>query len=270
MDKKLTKEQVKRLTHNIPSSRYPWTLETYYARQLRKLVAHWKQIASDHLNRLIKPTVKGGSLVLTDDDDDHSADIALAITIMLSAINNSETDMILGSMATRYVNSVSNFSYNNVQAQAKHVGLQVVEHNSTIDSYTAMKIKENVALIKSMRSDFSSRLEKNIYQAIMHGKGISEIMSSLTKDGQMTNNHAAFIANDQTGKILGQLDGYRAQRAGAESYVWQSMEDSRVRASHQILDQTEQKYDDPDGGDGGQLPGEPFRCRCVALPVFDM
>ena len=47
------------------------------------------------------------------------------------------------------------------------------------------------------------------------------------------------------------------------------MEDGRVRPKHQELDQKVFSYDDPDGGDNGQLPGEPINCRCVALPVID-
>lgn len=265
---KLTKEQVKQLTHNIPKTRYSWTLETYYARRLRQLISNWKQIASDHINRMINPLVTGGSLMLA--DDDHADDIAAAIAIMLVAINGSESDIYLSSLATSFVNSVNTFSYHNVQAQANHVGLKAIESNSTIDDYTKMKIKENVALIKSMKQEFVDRLEKTIYESINSGGGVGQIAKFLTKTTQMANNHAALIANDQTGSILGQLDTYRQQKAGAYGYIWQSMEDARVRPTHQALDQTFQKYNDPDGGDDGQKPGEPIRCRCVALPTFDM
>lgn len=265
---KLTKEQVKQLTHNIPKTRYSWTLETYYARRLRQLISNWKQIASDHINRMINPLVTGGSLMLA--DDDHADDIAAAIAIMLVAINGSESDIYLASLATSFVNSVNTFSYHNVQAQANHVGLKAIESNSTIDDYTKMKIKENVALIKSMKQEFVDRLEKTIYESINSGGGVGQIANFLTKTTQMANNHAALIANDQTGSILGQLDTYRQQKAGAYGYIWQSMEDARVRPTHQALDQTFQKYNDPDGGDDGQMPGEPIRCRCLALPTFDM
>lgn len=265
---KLTKEQVKQLTHNIPKTRYSWTLETYYARRLRQLISNWKQIASDHINRMINPLVTGGSLMLA--DDDHADDIAAAIAIMLVAINGSESDIYLASLATSFVNSVNTFSYHNVQAQANHVGLKAIESNSTIDDYTKMKIKENVALIKSMKQEFVDRIEKTIYEGINSGGGIGQIAKFLTKTTQMANNRAALIANDQTGSILGQLDTYRQQKAGAYGYIWQSMEDARVRPTHQALDQTFQKYNDPDGGDDGQMPGEPIRCRCVALPTFDM
>lgn len=270
MVKKLTPDEIKKITHGIPRTRYPWALETYYSRRIRTLVSGWHSIAKDFITRLINPQVKGGSQILTDDNDDHSDDIAAAIAILIAAINNSDSDAFLSSMVMSYVHSVDTFSYKNIQAQTSHVGLTAIEHNSTIDDYTKMKIKENVSLIKSMRSDFTERLEKTIYQSINDGGGVGSIAKALTKTTQMTNNHAALIANDQTGKILGQLDGYRAQRAGASKYIWQSMEDARVRPKHQVLDGTIQIYEDPDGGDDGMQPGEPIRCRCVALSIFDL
>ncbi|ORN23816.1 hypothetical protein [Lentilactobacillus parabuchneri] len=226
MVKKLTPDEIKKITHGIPRTRYPWALETYYSRRIRTLVSGWHSIAKDFITRLINPQVKGGSQILTDDNDDHSDDIAAAIAILIAAINNSDSDAFLSSMVMSYVHSVDTFSYKNIQAQTSHVGLTAIEHNSTIDDYTKMKIKENVSLIKSMRSDFTERLEKTIYQSINDGGGVGSIAKALTKTTQMANNHAALIANDQTGKILGQLDAYRSQRAGAGQYIWQSMEDA--------------------------------------------
>lgn len=270
MVKQLTPDKIKKITHGIPRTRYPWALETYYSRRIRTLVSGWHSIAKDFITRLINPQVKGGSQILTDDNDDHSDDIAAAIAILIAAINNSDSDAFLSSMVMSYVHSVDSFSYKNIQAQASHIGLSAIEHSSTLDEYTRMKIKENVALIKSIRSNFTDRLEKTIYQSIGDGGGVGTIAKALTKTTQMANNHAALIANDQTGKILGQLDAYRSQRAGAGQYIWQSMEDARVRPRHQELDGTIQRYNDPDGGDNGMLPGEPIRCRCVALPIFDL
>ena len=72
----------------------------------------------------------------------------------------------------------------------------------------------------------------------------------------------------QTGTIISQLDAYRAKSAGAEKYLWRSMEDRRVRPKHRELDGETFRYGDPHGGDDGQLPGEPIRCRCIAEPIF--
>ena len=66
-----------------------------------------------------------------------------------------------------------------------------------------------------------------------------------------------------------ELNTYRNKQAGAGSYIWQTMEDDRVRPAHQDLDGKQFDYDDPNGGDDGQLPGQPINCRCVATPVFD-
>ncbi|WP_081495928.1 minor capsid protein [Lactobacillus pasteurii] len=101
------------------------------------------------------------------------------------------------------------------------------------------------------------------------GGGVTSVTKAIVDRTHMTANHAKLIANDQTGSIISQLDSYRAKRAGARKYIWRSMEDNRARPKHRELDGTEQVYGNPDGGDDGQMPGEPIRCRCVALPVFD-
>lgn len=113
----------------------------------------------------------------------------------------------------------------------------------------------------------SSRKDKR--RSITKGGGVTSVTKAIVDRTHMTANHAKLIANDQTGSIISQLDSYRAKRAGARKYIWRSMEDNRVRPKHRELDGTEQVYGNSDGGDDGQMPGEPIRCRCVALPVFD-
>lgn len=60
---------------------------------------------------------------------------------------------------------------------------------------------------------------------------------------------------------------------GTETYIWTSMHDRSVRARHQELDGTVQRWDDPPLADGpsknGRVwhyhPGRENNCRCVAV-----
>jgi len=60
----------------------------------------------------------------------------------------------------------------------------------------------------------------------------------------------------------------RQQALGAETYIWRTSQDSRVRASHRALDGTIQRWDTPpivDEKTGRRAhPGEDFQCRCRA------
>lgn len=282
---KLTLSQTKSVTHNIPKTRYPWALETFYAKQLRKLVTGWRSIVNQYLDNFLKEYARGGSVMLSDDDkssdnQSNSTDLTIpghtwmdeftqAMDALQNAVNGADTAVQLQKMATRFVNVVNQFSYANVKMQASITGINPIAGDTDLENYVRGKIAENVSLIKSMRSQYADRIAENVYNSITKGGGITELNEAVSKASQMANNHAALIANDQTGSIIGQLDAYRSVKAGAQYYIWQSMEDDRVRPLHQELDQTVQKYGDPDGGDNGMLPGEPIRCRCVALPVWD-
>lgn len=174
----------------------------------------------------------------------------------------------VNSIATKFVRALNSFSYQNVKAQAAIVGLDPISDNNVLRNYVKGKIQENVSLINSMYSTYWHSLEKDIYRSITSGGGITSITDAITKRTGMGKKHADLIANDQTGTIISQLNAYRAKAAGAEKYLWRSMEDRRVRPKHRELDGKIFKYGDPNGGDNGELPGEPIRCRCLAEPIF--
>lgn len=270
MTKKLSKVQIRKLTHNIPPTRYPRRLEDWYCRKIKSFVRAWKKYAMLFLNERLKPYIKGGVVVLDDknDDPDWLSKLIQQLAIMNFTINHSEPDVIIDEVTGKFVKSINHFSFINVKAQTAIVGLDPISNNKAIRDYVKGKIAENTQLIKSMRSEYVDRLQEDIYRSITKGGGVTDVTSAITKRTHMANDHASLIANDQTGSIVSQLDSYRSKNAGSERYVWRSMEDNRVRPKHQELDGRTFKYDDPSGGDDGQLPGEPIRCRCVADPIF--
>lgn len=257
----------------IPKTRYPMNLEKSYLGALKRLVLSWKKKAQWYSDYYLKNYMLGGALSIDSDDDENDPHkierLSALIALMVLAIKNSNSKQELENVATQFVLSVNSFSYSNVNAQARAISSQAIESNPTIQAFIKAKIKENTSYITSMRDKYVAQLQSDIYRAISDGKGATELTNAIVKRTNMSYNHARLIANDQTGSILAELNKYRATHAGFEKYRWQSMEDGRVRPKHQELDQKIFSYDDPDGGDNGQLPGEPINCRCVALPVID-
>lgn len=254
----------------VPPTRYPHKLEQGYQRQLTKLVRSWQNNAQRYIDWYIKDYVKGGG-VLFDDDDNISNTNRLLQSIELMATTlekTSKSDVELTQIATRFVRSIDSFSYNNIKVQVGIFGLDPIRDDVELSAFTKTQIGYNTALIKSMQSSYYTSLQKDIYRSITKGGGVTDITSAITKRTHMAVQHAKLIANDQTGSVLGQLNAHRASKAGAKKYIWRSAEDSRVRPKHRQLDGTEQKYYDKNGGDNGQMPGEPIRCRCVAEPLF--
>lgn len=273
MAKKLTPEEVRRLTHG-QHTRYPRKIEDWYAKQIKSWVKSWQRIASRYIDDYLARYVHGGNSFLQDDDDnDQDKDWADAfdtfIKAMSAAILSATSEHEIKTVVDKFVKAVDNFSYVNVKMQAGAVGLNPIQSDAELDSYVKIKLVENTHLVLNLRDEFADKLQTDIYNAITKGGGSGAVRNALVKRAGMTLKRADLIANDQTGTIIGQLNAYRHKKAGANRYIWQSQEDERVRPKHQVLDRTVQKYDDPDGGDDGEMPGEPIRCRCVADPIFD-
>lgn len=270
MAKKLTPEQVRKLTHG-QHTRYPRKIEDWYAGRIRGWVKRWQRIASRYIDDYLKQYVKGGNAFLQDADPDHSWAEAfdLFIKAMKDAIGASVGEQEISSTVKQFIKAVDNFSYTNVKMQVGPFGLNPIQADAALNSYTKIKLVENTHLVLNLRDEFADKLQTDIYNAVTKGGGSGAVRDALVKREGMSLKHADLIANDQTGTIIGQVNAYRHKKAGANRYIWQSQEDERVRPKHEILDRTVQKYDDPDGGDDGEMPGEPIRCRCVADPIFD-
>lgn len=258
------------MRRRVPT-RYPMKLEMQYARDLKKIVSDWDRGAKACAQFYLKLYVSGGTQLKLDDatDDPNWIDkLNQQIELMGFGMQQAKKAHDENAIATKFVRSINAFSYNNVKAQAAIVGLDPISDNNVLRNYVKGKIKENVSLINSMYSSYWHSLEKDIYRSITSGGGITSITDAITNRTGMAKRHADLIANDQTGTIISQLNAYRAKSAGAEKYLWRSMEDRRVRPKHRELDGKIFKYGDPNGGDNGELPGEPIRCRCLAEPIF--
>lgn len=269
--KKLTPEEVRKLTHG-QHTRYPRKIEDWYAKQIKAWVKAWQKIASHYIDDYLARYVHGGNSFLQDDDDDDKswADaFDTFIKAMSAAILSATSEHEIKTVVDKFVKAVDNFSYVNVKMQAGAVGLNPIQSDAELDSYVKIKLVENTHLVLNLRDEFADKLQTDIYNAITKGGGAGAVRDVLVKRAGMTLKRADLIANDQCGTIIGQVNAYRQKKAGASRYIWQSQEDERVRPKHQVLDRTVQKYDNPDGGDDGEMPGEPIRCRCVADPIFD-
>lgn len=256
---------------------YPIKIERGYYRKLARLVKSWRSIAQRSIDSL-KPYIAGGTKILQDADNSNDPNwtsyVQQALDLFSTSVQNAQTDSELHNLATQFIYSVSAFSagkeltrHGAVKVNASIVALNPLQNNAKLQEYAHSKIIENTNLIKTMRQRFIDQLKNDIYVSINSGGGVSDLAHVLAKRTGMTLRHADLIATDQTGKILSQIDAYRAQSSGSTKYVWRSMEDKRVRPKHRQLDGKTFKYDDPNGGDNGQLPGEPIRCRCYADPI---
>lgn len=128
------------------------------------------------------------------------------------------------------------------------------------------QIEANVALIKSIPSQYTDKLEALVMNALQTGQTNEELAQEIKKLGHSTDNRARLIAADQMGKINGAINKKRQESMGVEKYDWQDSNDDRVRplcASHH--GKTFRWDTPPEGGH----PGQKIKCRCTALPNYE-
>lgn len=125
----------------------------------------------------------------------------------------------------------------------------------------------NVALIKSIPTQYLDKVELAVTQAIVKGELSSELTKKIMEIGQSTESRAKLIARDQASKFNAALTQARHEDLGITHYRWSTSGDERVRESHIENDGKIFAYDDPPEETGH--PGHDINCRCVAIPVLD-
>jgi SPP1 gp7 family putative phage head morphogenesis protein len=97
-------------------------------------------------------------------------------------------------------------------------------------------------------------------------------------------NRAKFIARNEVSTALGAINEKRQRASGVELYRWQTADDERVRETHESMDGLLFSWDgssgvtpqgenygpaiDPIFSSSPTIPGEPWNCRCSAIPYF--
>lgn len=121
--------------------------------------------------------------------------------------------------------------------------------------------RENVALIKSIPTQFFGDLEKDLARGIADGVRHEDLAEMIADRYGVAESRAALIARDQVGKFYGDLNKARQENVGIKGYIWRTVKDSRVREEHAEREGEHFEWDDPPE-DGA--PGEAINCRCVA------
>lgn len=265
---KLIKVPKELLPHIVPT-RFCFGLETRYHKYMDSLLKYWFQRADQLWRYTIVPIYKQSAIYQDDDANDSVADqLRAAMQYLENQLESGLNDITLEAWVREFIKDVDKWSYNGLKVQMGPQPIDPISSDRFLRQYTQSKIAENVSRITTLHDQYAQQVESTVFNGVTKGQGTGEIAKEIAKIDNVTSAHAHLIARDQTGSILGQINAHRQQEAGADYYIWQSMEDARVRDLHQLLDQSLQRYGDPAGGDNGMVPGEPIQCRCVALPVF--
>lgn len=138
---------------------------------------------------------------------------------------------------------------------------------SDVDAILQEAIRANVDLIGSVNADNRTRVQAAIYDAFVNRRTKKDFTDALAKALGITKRRARLIANDQNHKLGIALTAFRNEQMGIKSYIWDTMEDDRVRREHRDRQGRMFQWANPPW-DGH--PGFPIACRCRAQPVVDL
>lgn len=138
---------------------------------------------------------------------------------------------------------------------------------------TQALVQENVALIKSIESQYFDRITGSVMRSVTAGRDLQGLAKDLYKDYDITARRAAFIARDQNDKATNQISRMNARAAGVTQGIWQhvpgrkSSRESHVRMNGKKFELNKGMYD-PEV-DKYIFPGELPGCRCRFKPIFE-
>ncbi|WP_342577701.1 minor capsid protein [Psychrobacillus sp. FSL K6-2843] len=258
------------MVKKIPITRFPDAATVTYSRTLRKMIGELGVETIALFEKYIEPelAVRQDSSTFVNDG------LFDSLKKMFQSLKNTAAKIFTSTKkehtVNTFINSVNRFNKHNIEQQQKVNGISPVENEPWLEEFLKSKIEENVNYIKTIEDDYFRDIEVIVNEGIKKGSSIKQISQRLMERVEITQNRAQFIAIDQAGSILGQMTAQRHQNIGVERFKWLTSADECVRESHKVLNNKIFSYSDPPEVNGRNLiPGADYRCRCVAIPVFD-
>ncbi len=253
------------MVRRVPPTRYPDAIAVAYYRSINQLITELGKATLSMFDEHIRKQIK-----LYEADSfrqDAPLDVIRTAIDMIKGLSlNIFNSNKVQSIAQGFMNSLNLFNANNMQVQGKVKGIDPTQYEPWLESFMRTSVAENTSYITTIRDEYFPRIESIIYQGIKNGSDAKKIRDQLVERVGMTRKRAMFIAVDQTGSIMGQMTAKRHQQMGVSKFKWVTSQDERVRKTHSELSNKVFSYSDPPSVG---LPGTDYRCRCVAIPVFE-
>lgn len=146
--------------------------------------------------------------------------------------------------------------------------------NRQLGDITKAAVAENVALIKSISTDYINQVQGSVMRSITSGQGLKDLIPALENYEGVTHRRVKNIALDQTRKVYSAINRERMKAAGVKKFEWlHSGGSQKPRQLHIEMNGNIYEIDNPPiiderTGERG-LPGQAVNCRCRMLPVFE-
>lgn len=201
------------------------------------------------------------SLVVTDSIDDELGDIFTQVRqVVESEFERRRISRIVRPLASQ----IASYQAAQLNRQLSAVlGIDLVGNELWLERTNTLFVAENVALIKSLPSNFFTQLETRLTRHFAASGKFEEMAVIVDDQYSVAKNRTKNIATDQTQKYFSALNETRQTGLGIDKFVWMTEDDGRVRASHEALHGQVMDWN------GSKLPGEEPGCRCEAQPYLE-
>lgn len=180
-------------------------------------------------------------------------------------------------IAKRMAEQADKASATSLKGSLKHLsgGLTLKTDILTGDLYEILNatVAENVALIKSISSDYLTQVQGAVMRSITTGNGLQDLVPFLQKQEGITLRRARIIARDQTRKAFSNINFARMEKLGVKEYEWlhsaggQKPRKLHIAMSGKTYSIANPPIIDEKTGQRGK-PGDLINCRCRAVPII--
>ncbi len=248
---------------------YPAGVSARYKARLDALVMQMTRKTGKQLEKLFTDEQFGT----------QDASVASQSRILLSAMqtqSQSMFDWIAKAEAERMVNGADKASKSATYTSLKELsgGLSIKTNVLSAAAKETMKasVVENVALIKSIPTQYFDQITQSTMRSITSGNGLADLAPALEKYEGVTKRRAEFIARDQTSKAYANMNRDRMIKVGVKKAEWiHSGGGSHPRETHVEMDGKE--FDIEKGMYDSAIdkwiqPGVEPGCRCTSRPLI--
>ena len=252
------------MAKRVPPTRFPDVVAASYFRSIDKLVQEAGKATLSLYDTAVKSEMqKDGRGYVQDGPFDFFKRLTSHIKKVVSIVYSQQR---VNKAASSFMKNLNQVNKTNMEQQGRVRGIELTATESWLAPFMKENIQKNVDYITNIRDEYTHKIESIIYEGIKDGSSYKTIREQLEEQIGMSQRRAKFIAVDQSGTLFGQMTAQRHQNMGVMKFKWRTSKDERVRDSHVILEDKIFSYDDPPSVG---LPGEDFRCRCIALPIFE-
>lgn len=256
--------------------RYPMGLERRYAKELRSYVRKELKFWRDEIPYMAAETLRNA--IHKDEDnaeeEEESDWIEALLLLLLLRFKRQSREELRRRVIDMFGDVVrhARAEYDRVTSSVFGSSrIPTISRERDIERMRDMFIRQNLGLLDSVDDGIKEGLyyviDKNAIASADRKAVEKQIADYLTKQAHIPENRAVLIGADQVGKLFGQLNQYNQMADGVEWYIWRTMNDSRVRETHQEREGKAYKWSEPPP-DGH--PGQPIRCRCHAESLYDV